>query len=116
MSLKFATYLGLWGVRPRARRTPWFGSPKAFKTDADDGAGCGPGDRPTSGLIRRTSETGHWMPENYFHVLRQDLFGDGQFLYVRSAFVNPADFGVAIELFHRIIFGEANAAENLDRL
>jgi hypothetical protein len=115
MSLKFATYLGLWGVRPRPRRTPWFGSPKHSKpmpTMAPAAArGTAPHPDLFAGLPRR--DTGC---RNYFHVLRQDLFGDGQFLYVRSAFVNPADFGVAIELFHRIIFGEANAAENLDRL
>src|SRR5580700_1057579 len=48
-------------------------------------------------------------------LLGQDLFGDGQLLYVGGAFVNPADFGVAIELLYRIILGETHPAENLHR-
>ena len=31
---------------------------EALKGEADEGVSRGPGDRPTSGLIRRTSETG----------------------------------------------------------
>jgi len=51
----------------------------------------------------------------YGGLLAQDLFGDGQLLNVRRAFVNPADLRVAIELLHRIILGEADASENLYR-
>ena len=50
-----------WGGRPRPRRTPWFGFSEALKAEADKGVGRGPGDRPTSGRIQRTSETGHYI-------------------------------------------------------
>jgi hypothetical protein len=48
-------------------------------------------------------------------ALSQNLFCYGQLLDIRGALVNAADFRVAIELLHRIVLGEADAAEDLDR-
>src|ERR1700722_14717146 len=36
-------------------------------------------------------------------TLCQDLLGDGQLLHIGGAFIDPADFGVAIQLLHWII-------------
>ena len=55
-------------------------------------------------------------------VLRRDrtrpvseqLLGDGQSLHVAGALVDPADLGVAVQLFDRVVLGKADAAEDLD--
>src|ERR1700722_8610891 len=49
-------------------------------------------------------------------TLCQDLLRDGQLLHIGGAFIDPADFGVAIQLLHWIILGEAYAAEDFHRL
>ena len=42
----------------------------------------------------------------------QQLFRDRHLLHIAGSLVNPPDLGVAIQLLHRIIFRESDAAEN----
>src|ERR1044072_9205509 len=50
------------------------------------------------------------------HSLPQQFLGDSHQLDVARALINPADFGVAIEFLHWILFGDPNAPEYFDRL
>jgi hypothetical protein len=51
-------------------------------------------------FVRRTS----------LRAVPQQLLGDGQSLHVAGTFVDPADFGIAIQLFDRVILGKAHTA------
>src|SRR5216683_2649068 len=44
------------------------------------------------------------------------LLGDGDSLHVAGAFIDPADFGVTIQLFDRIVLGKSDAAQYFDGL
>ena len=46
----------------------------------------------------------------------QHHLGDELQLHVRRALVDLAYLGVAVELLHRVLLGEAVAAEEIDRL
>src|SRR5260370_42576707 len=47
-------------------------------------------------------------------LLAKQLPGDGDELNVTRPFINPADLGVPVQLFHRTLLGDADAAEHLD--
>src|SRR5260370_7672116 len=44
------------------------------------------------------------------------LLGDGASLHVAGAFIDPADFGVTIQLFDRIVLGKSAPAHYFDAL
>lgn len=51
-----------------------------------------------------------------FLRLRQNFFGNRNTLHIAGAFVDSADFGVAVEFFDGALLGEADAAEDFDGL
>src|ERR1700722_12707002 len=46
--------------------------------------------------------------------LPQNSLRDGQPLHGAGAFIDSADFGIAVQLFDRVILSESHAAEDLD--
>lgn len=51
-----------------------------------------------------------------FLRLRQNFFGNRNALHIAGAFVDSADFGVAVEFFDGALLGEADAAEDFNGL
>ena len=109
-------------VLPRPRELGLLGGELAddlFRVDVPGGRA---GRIRPHGRRRQTQQGGkynstHCSPLHFRRNHRtQQFLGDRQQLHVAGAFVDAADLDVAVELLHRIVPGNAHAAEHLDGL